>query len=254
MTSHKKYILLILSFLIFTVSSILPVLAHDHYINGIDANYPPFSFIDEHGHPSGFDIESMNWIAKSMNFTIEHRPIDWDGILPALLSKKIDMICSGMSISPERAQVVLFTKPYWSTKKVLISCKNSPLITSDLYSKKLRIGVQRGTNEAEKLQNDAQQKKYPYELRFYDSAALAIEDLLNGRIHAIVLDNTLADDALCHGKPIKKIGFLEEHDVFAVALRKNDQALAKRIEKGYELLQEDPFWKELQKKYFLQSQ
>ena len=86
--------------------------AGKHLINGIDANYPPFAYVDETGKPAGFDVDSMNWIAKKMGFTVEHKPMDWDGIIPALLAKKIDMVCSGMSISPERkAQAARFSSP-----------------------------------------------------------------------------------------------------------------------------------------------
>ena len=60
--------------------------AGKHLINGIDANYPPFAYVDETGKPAGFDVDSMNWIAKKMGFTVEHKPMDWDGIIPALLA------------------------------------------------------------------------------------------------------------------------------------------------------------------------
>ena len=70
--------------------------AQKTYINGIDPNYPPFAYIDEKtGQPAGFDVESMNWIAKKMGFKVEHKPMAWDGIIPSLLAKQIDMIASG---------------------------------------------------------------------------------------------------------------------------------------------------------------
>ena len=71
--------------------------AQKTYINGIDPNYPPFAYIDEKtGQPAGFDVESMNWIAKKMGFKVEHKPMAWDGIIPSLLAKQIDMIASGI--------------------------------------------------------------------------------------------------------------------------------------------------------------
>ena len=90
------------------------------YVNGIDANYPPFAFIGEDGKPTGFDVDAMNWIAKKMGFEVQHMPINWDGIIPALQAKKIDMICSGMSMSPERKQAVNFSEPYYSIKNILL--------------------------------------------------------------------------------------------------------------------------------------
>ena len=80
-------------------------------INGIDANFPPFAYVDKAGTPGGFDIDAVNWIAKKMGFTVKQQPLDWDGIIPNLVAKKIDFIASGMSITPERQKIVNFTIP-----------------------------------------------------------------------------------------------------------------------------------------------
>ena len=218
------------------------------YINGIDANYPPCAYVDETGKPSGFDVDSMNWIAKKMGFVVEHKPMDWDGIIPALLAKKIDMVCSGMSVSPERSARAQFSEPYWTIRKVFVAKNGSELTEEQVYNGKIRLGVQRGTNEHEMLEQAQAANKYNYTLRFYDSGPMAIEDLLNGRIDAVGLDSAPAEDAMRKGKPIKEIGKFGE-DLFAVAMRKDDAELAKTINEGYKLLMADPYWKELQAKY-----
>ena len=71
------------------------------------------------GQPSGFDVDAMNWIARKMGFTVTHKPMAWDGIIPALNASEIDMICSGMSITEERAKAVQFSRPYWEQKSIL---------------------------------------------------------------------------------------------------------------------------------------
>ena len=71
------------------------------YINGIDANFPPFAFVDKSGNPDGFDVKALDWIAKDQGFQVKHQPMDWDGIVPSLKAKKIDIVASGMAI--ERA-------------------------------------------------------------------------------------------------------------------------------------------------------
>jgi len=169
-------------------------LAADHYVNGIDANYPPFAFVDKTGKPSGFDVESMDWIAKKMGFTVEHKPMDWDGIIPSLLAKKIDMVCSGMSISPERKERVNFSNPYWNIRKYLLVKQDSALTKDDLFKGKKTLGVQAGTNEAEKLKQLQDKEGYNYTLKFYESPPLAIEDLINGRVDAAAIDSAPADE------------------------------------------------------------
>ena len=220
------------------------------FVNGIDANYPPFAFIDKTGKPSGFDVDSMNWIANKMGFKVEHRPMDWNGIIPSLLAKKIDMVCSGMSISPERKARVNFSDPYWSIRKYLLVKNDSALTKENLLTGKKTLGVQAGTNEAEVLKQGIEKNGWNFTLKFYDSPPLAIEDLLNGRIDGAAIDSAPADEAMKKGnKPIKVVGEFAEPDDFGVAVRKDDAALLEAINKGYELLKKDPYWEELQTKY-----
>ena len=220
------------------------------YVNGIDANYPPFGYIDEKtGKPAGFDVDSISWIAKTMGFKVEHKAVAWDGIVPALVNKQIDMIASGMSITEKRRQMVDFTEPYWTVSRVFLVKKDSKLTPADILSKKIKLGVQRGTSEADAIKQEQKEKGYPFELRFYESCPLAVEDLLNGRIDAALMDQLPADDSIAKGKAVKKAGTHGEPDQFGVAIRKGDKELRALIEEGYRKLKADPYWQELQAKY-----
>lgn len=243
----KKCFLLLL--LLCLVTS-LPALAADKYVNGIDPNYPPFAYVDEKtGQPSGFDVDSMNWIAKTMGFEVSHQPMQWDGIIPGLLARQIDMVCSGMSITAERGKMVLFSEPYWKVDHVFLATKDSSLQPADILGKEIKLGVQRGTSEAKEIAQEKKEKGYSFELRQYDSAPLAIEDLLNRRIQAAYMDELPADTAISQGRAVKKIGTHGEPAKFGVAVRKTDQKLKELIDEGYRKLMADPYWMELQKKY-----
>ena len=240
---------LIVCALLAAVLAAVPAFAKKAYVNGIDPDYPPFAYMDEKtGKPAGFDVDSMNWIAKTMGFEVVHKPMAWDGIIPALLAKKIDMVCSGMSISPERKAQANFSDPYWTIRKIFITKKGSKVTEDQIYNGKIKLGVQRGTNEHEMLQKAQAEKKYNYQLRFYDSGPMAIEDLLNGRIDAIGLDAAPAEDAMRKGKPVQEVGVFGS-DEFGVAIRKDDAETMKLVNEGYKLLKADPYWKELQAKY-----
>jgi polar amino acid transport system substrate-binding protein len=185
-----------------------------------------------------------------MGFTVEHKPHDWGGIIPTLLAGKIDMVASGMSMSPERKERVNFSEPYWTVRKYLLVKDDSALTREDLLTGKKRLGVQAGTNEEEYLKQQIEKQGWNYTLRAYPSAALAIEDLINGRIDGAAIDSAPADDAMNRGKkPIKVAGEFANPDTFGVAVRKEDTALLEKINKGYELLKADPYWQELQDKY-----
>ena len=220
------------------------------YVNGIDANYPPFAYVDKAGKPAGFDVDSMDWIAKTMGFTVSHKPMDWNTIIPDLLAKKIDMVCSGMSISPERAARVTFSEPYYTIKKVLVVRDNSKLTREEILTGKKRLGVQRGTNEAEWLAKNRDANKWNYTLGYYDSAPMAVEDLINGRIDAAGMDSAPADDIINRAKrPVKVVGEFAPEDNFGVAMRNEDAELHTLINEGYRKLKADPYWEELKKKH-----
>ena len=243
----KTFLLSVLALLL----AALPVqAAQKSYVNGIDANYPPFAYIDEKtGNPAGFDVESLNWIADKMGFTVTHKPIAWDGIIPAMLARQIDMVCSGMSITEKRRQMAEFSNPYWTVSRVFLVGKDSTLTPQDILSKKVKLGVQRGTSEADAIQQEQKDKGYPFELRFYESAPLIVEDMLNGRIDAGLMDALPAEDSVSKRKPVKVAGTHGKADEFGVAMRKGDKDLRRLIDEGYKLLQADPHWKELQAKY-----
>ncbi len=218
------------------------------FINGIDANYPPFAYIDQSGKPSGFDVDAVDWIAAKMGFQVKHVPVDWDGIIPNLLAKKIDFICSGMSITEERAQKVNFSNTYWEVKNVLIAKKDSDLKAEDIYDKDITIGMQAGTSEAKWMADEKEKQGWKFTIKLYDSSPMATEDVLNGRIAAAGMNYPPARDAE-KKKPVKIIGSFGEIEEFGAAVRKEDTELLETLNKGFELLMADPYWDELIDKY-----
>ncbi|MDD2463376.1 MAG: ABC transporter substrate-binding protein [Desulfobulbus sp.] len=242
----RKQLLLLLSAL-FLLST--PLLAAEKLINGIDANFPPFAFIDKTGTPSGFDVEAMNWIAKDMGVEVVHEPIEWDGIITSLVTKKIDIIASGMSITADRAKQVNFTIPYWVIKQVLVTKKSSGLSVNDILTGKKILGVQQGTSEAKWLKEQAKTKGYNYQLRYYNSSPLAIEDILNGRIDAAAMDDAPAHDAATK-KDVQILGtFGMDDEEFGYALRKGDTELLTKVNTSLKKLMVSPDWEMLKKKY-----
>ena len=222
----------------------------EKYVNGIDANFPPFAYVDKDGKPDGFDVKSMDWIANKMGFTVEHKPMDWDTIIPSLNTNKIDMVCSGMSITEARAEQVNFSDPYWVMKPTVSVRADSDLTMDQVHKGKIKFGIQRGTSEADWLESNKDANGWNMEVVYYDTQPLAIEDLLNGRIDAVGTDEAPAKEAIAHGKEIKIIGTFAEVTNYGVAVRKADGKLLETINEGYKLLMADPYWKELQDEYF----
>ena len=221
------------------------------YINGIDANYPPFSFIDSKGEPDGFDIKAMDWIAKEMGFKVQHQPTDWAAIIPSLKAGKIDLIASGMSVDEPRKEQVNFSTCYYKTVIILVAKKGNSIMPDKTMEPDMKWGVQRGTSEAhwieDKLITDKEKK---FKLLQYDSAPLAMEDVLNGRIDVAAVSQTSADEFMENGMPIKILGsYGQPDDETAYACRKEDTELLKKLNEGLKRLMASATWKELKTKY-----
>ena len=83
-----------------------------------DVNFPPFEFLKDDTY-TGFDLDLMNEISKVANFEIEYRPMDFNGIIPALQANQVDMSIAAMTIKPEREEVIDFSTAYFRTGLVL---------------------------------------------------------------------------------------------------------------------------------------
>lgn len=251
-TQSRLLAFMLVGLMVLGLASLAPA-QEKTYINGIDANFPPFAFVDKNGSPDGFDVAVVNWIAKEKNFKVKHQPMDWDGIIPSLNAKKIDFIASGMSITEARRKEVNFTLPYWIITQVLVAKKDSDLTPETAMAEGRKIGVQRGTTEAKWIEENLIKKQgKKFELVYYDSAPLAVEDVVNGRIAAAAMDDAPAEDAVRKNKPVKLIGgFGMPEEEFGYAVRKEDEELLKTLNEGLKQIMATPVWEELKAKYEL---
>jgi polar amino acid transport system substrate-binding protein len=246
-----------IKFLAFTVVALLLAgasfgfAADKVYINGFDAAYPPFSFIDKNGKPDGFDVDSINWIAKEMGFKVKHQPTDWAAIVPSLKAKKIDLIASGMSITPERQAAVNFCNPYWQVIQYLVVRNDSNLTAEEALKPGRKIALLRGSAESKWMTENLLKKGYKFELRFYDSTPLAIEDVSNGRADAAAVSNTALAESQSKGLKVKQIGRYGQPDVnYGYAVRKEDNDFRETLNEGLKRLKASPKWDKLVKKWF----
>jgi polar amino acid transport system substrate-binding protein len=221
------------------------------YINGIDANYPPFSFIDNKGEPDGLDIMAINWIAKEMGFKVKHQPTQWEAIIPSLKAGKIDFIASGMSVTEERKQQVNFSMSYYKTVMILAAKRDNPIMPDKTMEADVKWGVQRGTSEANWIQDKLiTDKEKKFKLQQYDSAPLALEDVMNGRIDVAAVSQTSAEEFMEKGIGIKIIGIYgQPDDETAYAVRKEDTEFLNKLNEGLKRLMASAAWTEMKAKY-----
>lgn len=222
------------------------------FINGFDAAYPPFSFVDKDGKPAGFDIDALDWIAQEMGFKVKHQPTDWAAIVPTLQAKKIDVIASGMSITPARKEAVNFTEPYWMVQQLLVVKADSSLTDKQCLEPGRKIALLRGSAESKWMKENLLDKGYKFELKVYDTTPLAIEDVFNGRADCAAVSNTALKNAQAKGLKVKTIGNYGQPDTFyGYAVRKEDAEFLAKLNEGWKRLKASPKFQELVAKWEL---
>ena len=96
-----------------------------------ESGFKPFSYTDADGKLIGYEIELVDALCAQMKADCEMISQDWDGLIPGLNAQKFDVIIAGMSITPERQEVVEFSDPYFHSGIVLIGKKGDD-ITVDI--------------------------------------------------------------------------------------------------------------------------
>jgi polar amino acid transport system substrate-binding protein len=155
---------------------------------GTGAGYYPFEMVDKQGNTVGFDMDIAQAMAKALGVELKVVDFkDFDAILPALGSGQIDMIIAGMTITPERALTVNFSKPYFASgQSILVNNKWQGKVAkySDLDQKGLTIVTEQGTTgdvAAQKLFKNAT-------VRPMKGGNEATLDVCNGSSDAFVYD------------------------------------------------------------------
>lgn len=220
------------------------------YIVGVDGDYPPFTFRDSAGNFTGIDIEAARWIADRQGFDVEFVAVPWDAIIPALKEGSIDMVYSGMTITPEREAEVDFTRPYLSVTMSLAVRTGSPVTTDDLYAGRLKVGAQAGSTGAEWVESNlVKAGKMPAgQLVLYPDTSALTGGLVNGSIDISISDMPVQEQTIS-GRPLRILAEVAHEQHYAVAVRKTDPHILVMMDEGLQHLMADPFWEELMRKY-----
>ncbi|WP_448535454.1 basic amino acid ABC transporter substrate-binding protein [Pseudothermotoga sp.] len=216
---------------------------------GTSADFPPFEYI-ENGQFVGFDMDLMREIAKIAGFELKFVDMSFDSLIPALRAGQIDVAAAAMTITEERKKVVDFSMPYWTADQSIIVKADSDLTITVLLGK-YKIGVQTGTTgDLWCTENLVEKGLLPERnLKRYDTFILALSDLLNGNIDAIVLDSPVAN-RFAATKPVKVVGIIVTGEQYGIAVRKGNKELLDKINQALKTLIETGKINELIDKYF----
>ena len=148
--------------------------------------YPPFSSPDASGKWQGWEIDIAMAMCEAAKLDCVITPVAWDGIIPALTTKKIDVIAASMSITAEREKTIDFTDKYYNTPTVIVGPKDQKMDATPEGLKGKILGIQVSTV------HQAYAKKHfadtAAEIKEYQTQDEANQDLAAGRIDATQAD------------------------------------------------------------------
>lgn len=215
---------------------------------GLEGTYPPFSFQDENGKLTGFEVEFAQQLAQHMGVKAKLQPTKWDGMLAALDSKRIDVVINQVTISEERQKKYDFSTPYTIsgvqalTMKAKAGSINKP---EDLAGKKVGVGL--GTNYEQWLRSNVK----GVDIRTYDDDPTKYQDLRSGRLDAILVDRLAALDLVKKtGDTMAVAGAPFSRLASGVALRKGNEDLLKAVNQAIADMQKDGSLAKLSEKWF----
>ena len=251
-----KLIKILLLSLLTTVLS-LPASAESNALQKINergilrigmSTFVPWAMRDKQGELIGFEIEVGKRLAKDSGWKVEFVPTSWDGIIPALLAKKFDVIIGGMSITEARSKSVLFTLPYSHSGVQVAANKNLAdgfSEFSDFNSRRIKIAARRGASTIQ-----VAKKAFPKaKILQFDDDAQAFQEVLNGNAYAVIASSPKPEQEVLKHSDLLFLPFNERlskaNEAFAVRLgetskkaffdewikaRTNDGWLAERYE------------------------
>lgn len=213
-------------------------------VMGTFAEFPPFEY-REGNKIIGFDIELMKAIAKETGYELEIKDLSFDGLIPALQSKRIDVIAAGMTITEDRKKNVNFSNGYYEANLVIIKRTDNNDIKKPEDLKGKKIGVQLGTtgnNEAQKIEKA--------KVKQFDAAVGAVMDLKSRKIDAIILDSEPAKNFVKRNEGLVLLKDNLTKENYALAFRRSDTVLLEEFNGALEKLKSNGEYDKLIEKYF----
>ena len=190
---------------------------------------PPFSFIDKNGKRTGSSIELCEMLAKDMGVKITFLDFDWDGLIPALLSKKADLLAADMTPTIKRAMKIGFTKPFMYTGSVVFVKADSPIQTvADAKKAGLKAAVLLGSTG-----EGVAKKAFPQaELKSYKGGGpLLIDAVMQGQADFAVNDSSAVVGQMVNYPPnsLRIFPELLSKEPLAFAVRYDSQDLLELV-------------------------
>lgn len=216
---------------------------------GTDAAYAPFESENATKEVQGFDIDVLKAIAAKAGLELQFINTPWEGLFTQLASGDRDILVSAITINDARKAQMDFSEPYFEAVQLIaVPAKSKVQKLDDL--KTLKIGVQTGTtgdDVASKLVG-----KTNANIKRFEGTPLALQELQNGGVDAVVADNGVINNFLANNngtfKVVTDTSFPKEF--YGIAVKKGNKELLEKINKGLAEIKADGTYDKIYQTYF----
>lgn len=200
---------------------------------GTNATFPPYEYY-EGEKIVGIDAEISQAIAEKLGLTLEIVDMDFNSLVSAVQSGKIDISAAGMTVTEDRLQNVDFTDSYSTGVQVVIVSEDSDIASVDDLTGKL-IGVQDATTGHIYCSDDFGEEN----VIAYNSGAMAVQALKDGKVDCVVIDQEPAKNFVAVNEGLKILDTEYVTEDYAIAVAKENTALKDAINAAMAELKED---------------
>lgn len=214
---------------------------------GLDDSYPPFESRDSSNNLVGFDIDLGNAIAAKLGVKAEYTSTDFNGIILALNSNKFDAILSALSITDDRKKEIAFAGPYLMSGQVIIVKAGNAAVKSAADLKGKTVAAQLGSTGEEAAKKIQGTK----EVKTYDKVPEELQDLLIGRVDAVIVDKPVGGYYIESKKDQYKVLDPQlTQEPIGIGVRQKDTDVQKEIQTIIEGFEKDGTLSKLSIKWF----
>ncbi|MBN2851643.1 MAG: transporter substrate-binding domain-containing protein [Clostridia bacterium] len=231
-------ILLIILMLIIPLSACQKADSNELVV-GMELAYPPFETTDANDNPDGFSVKLAQAIGEELGRPVRIEAMEWSGLIPAIISGKVDFVLSSMTITDERAKSVNFSDPYAKSQLSLLISKDSTVQTfDDLKAEGKKLAVKRGTTghlfATENLPEE--------NINVFDKAEVAVLEVSQGKSDAFIYDAlTIYQNSQQYASTTRASFeiFQDSFEYWGMAFNKKDTKLLEDVNRALKTLQDN---------------
>ncbi len=228
------------------------VLAKGTLVMGFDEAYPPMGFVSEEGEYVGFDIDLAREVCARLGVELVLQPVIWDSKELELDGGNIDCIWSGMSITPERAEQMLFSMPYLKNEQIMIVMSDSGITSIEETAGKV-LGTQAGSSSVDVLDANPSVTDALADVMLYEDFVTALMDLKLGGIDVLLIDSVVGYYYIAQQDDPDAFAVLPgvlEAEEYGIGFRLTDKTLADAVNQQLIAIWEDGTLAEITSKWF----